>query len=156
MTLVLYSSVLFQYGGKVSRWANTLERNYVRNAKVMAPVRSGELKDGIYGETMKTGSRDYEVHIHSDAEHTLFVLQGTSGPIMSDAAWAAGGELPPVGERQGHFMRLRPGKGHGYSYRHMVSGQDANNFFAKAHRATAARHASLRPNGMDVLPEFYF
>lgn len=156
VTLVLYTNHMFNYTGKVGRWANTLERNYVRNAKVMAPVRSGELKEGIFGETMKIGPKEYEIHIHSDAEHTLYVLQGTQGPIMSDAAWAAGGELPPWGQRQGHFMSLRPGNGHGHKIRHKVSGQRANNFFGKAHNATARQHSSLRPGGMDMMPNFYF
>lgn len=143
-SLVIYDSRIFAVGGHVNRWANSVERRFVMNAKQEAPSRSGELRAGISGESFKVGPKHWEIHIHSDAEHTMYVLRGTQGPIMSDAAWAAGGVMPDRGQREGHFLNLRPGNGYGYLIRHKVRGQRANNFFGRAADATARRHSSLR------------
>lgn len=141
-SLVIYDSVLFQRGHMIHRWANSVERRFVVNAKQAAPKRSGELAGGISGETFKSGPKHWQVHVHSDAPHTMYVLRGTTGPIMSNLGWA-GGEVDERGRLRG-YMRLQPGNGYGVLYRWSVSGQAANNFFDKAADATARRHPSLR------------
>lgn len=177
VSLVLYDSVLFQYGGKVHRWANSLERGYVANATRYAPKRSGELAAGIRGETVQYGPKHWQVHIHSEAQHTMYVLRGTTGPIMSRRMWGfrnrTGLRYPrgamedpsmPYTTRikfdwlkgQGYMLKVRPGNGYGLRYSVSVKGQKPNNFFADAHDATARRHRSLRPGGMDMDPHWGF
>lgn len=166
-SLVIYDSVLFQYGGQVHRWANRLERRFVMNSKEEAPKRSGELAAKISGESLKYGPKHWAVHIHSDAEHSLYVLQGTTGPIMSNRMWgfrnnpryshlvyprggAIGSPTKPRGvnmtwmHEHGYAMKLRPGNGFGTKLALTVEGQEANNFFARAAASTAVRHPSLR------------
>lgn len=168
---------MFQYGGDVHRWANSLERGYVANAKRYAPRRSGELAGKIHGETFKYGSRHWQVHVHSDAPHTMYVLRGTTGPIMSRRMWGfrnrTGLNYPrgamvnpkmPYTTRikfdwlksQGYMLKVREGNGYAQRYSVKVRGQAPNNFFADAHDATARRHRSLRPGGMDIEPSWGF
>lgn len=165
--LVVYDSRIFYHGSHVSRWANAVERRFVTNARQAAPVRSGELAANIHGESFRSGVRHWDVHIHSDAEHTMYVLRGTTGPIMSNRMWAfrsrtglrfpRGGRIPPSAAtrwnelprmdflRQNYYLlRVRAGKGFPETFRISVEGQEANNFFADAADATARRHPSLR------------
>lgn len=165
--LVIYDSRLFQIGSHVSRWANSVERGFVMHAMNEAPVRSGELVAGIHGESFRSGVKHWEVHIHSDAEHTMYVLQGTTGPIMSNRMWNfrlkfphVPGGLPRVGRidlgggrfkpnlqalhAHGYALRVRAGNGFAERYAIKVRGQQANDFMGRAAQATARRHSSLR------------
>lgn len=162
--LVLYDSVLFQYNGKVGRWARSLERGFTHNAQQAAPVRSGELRAGIHGHAQHTGPRHWTMEVFSDARHTLFVLRGTTGPIMANRLYRfqarTGIEFPRGGrtytpgrgflpkkdflQANNYMLRVRAGNGFPENYQISVSGQDANNFFADAATATARRHSSLR------------
>lgn len=164
--LVIYDSVLFQVGHHVSRWANSVERGFVMNAREAAPMRSGELRAGIHGESFRSGPKHWEVHIHSDAEHTMYVLRGTTGPIMSTRMWGfrtrtglmfpRGGSVGRGSERnmglpnipflkeRGYLLNVRAGNGFPQRYMVKVRGQRPNNFFAPAADATARRHPSLR------------
>jgi len=147
--LVIYDSVLYGRTGQIRRWAERIERRFTLNAIQAAPMRSGELRAGIYGYVNRVGVRRLETIIASTAEHTMYVLKGTTGPIMSDELWAQGGiegaiAALPEGESIRGWMRLRPGAGYGVLYRLEVSGQSPQNFFAEAARATARRHSSLR------------
>jgi hypothetical protein len=162
--LVIYDSVLFNRTGQVRRWANSLERRFTYNAQQMAPERSGELRAGIYGTVNRVGPRHIETLIYSTAPHTLYVVKGTTGPIMSNRLWGFRGrtglDLPRGGRMSGSIYDARPNmpwlKAHGYALKlragggfpqlHAlsVSGQEANNFFADAATATARRHSSLR------------
>lgn len=157
--VVIYDSVLFNRTGQVRRWADALERRFTFNAQQAAPVRSGELRAGIFGEVIRIGPRHLQTSIASTAPHSMYVLRGTEGPIFSDLAWANGGSLVE-GERdeltgiyiQHGYMKLRAGNGYGSLYRLSVSGQESQNFFQTAARQTAARHPSLR--GFD--PDFRY
>lgn len=138
--LVIYDSVLFNRTGQVRRWAESLNRRFVANAKVAAPMRSGELVAGIHGEVARIGPRHLQTLIYSEAPHSLWVLGGTYGPITSDRPVT----ITDEGEVKIPHMRLRPGNGYGVLFRTAVSGQRANNFFADAAAATARVHSSLR------------
>jgi len=165
VALVLYDSVLFNRTGHVGRWAESTNRGFTENAQRAAPVRSGELREGIHGEAYRTGTKHWEVVIHSDAPHSLYVLKGTTGPIMSNRMWGfrnnpATASAPyglPRGGRDldgrpnmrwlhanGYALKLRPGNGFPTMYKLKVRGQEANNFFAVAADKTAIRHPSLR------------
>jgi len=173
-SLVIYDSVLFEVGHHVSRWANSVERGFVMHAVNEAPMRSGELRSGIHGESFRSGVKHWEVHIHSDAEHSLYVLRGTTGPIMSNRMWNfrerfpyVPGGLPRVGRvpiirngatvgfkpdlkalhAHGYALRVREGNGFEERFALSVSGQMANDFMGRAAQATARRHSSLRGFG---------
>jgi hypothetical protein len=139
-SLVIYDSVIFQPGSHVSRWAYSVERGFVRNAKRYAPERTGELMAGIEGEAFKSGPKHWEVHIHSFAEHTLYVLGGTRTPITSSRGMIRykNGKMGPA------MMRLKPYGPYPRIYRAKVRGQEANNFMEEAAEATARTHSSLR------------
>lgn len=165
-SLVIYDSRIFAIGGHVNRWANSVERRFVMNAKQEAPRRSGELRAGISGESFKSGPKHWQVHIHSDAPHSLYVLQGTTGPIMSNRLWGFRQKVPHLrGPRRGmlnpskpystrfdmdwmhshgYALRVRAGNGFPERFALTVRGQSANNFFGRAATATARRHSSLR------------
>lgn len=143
VALVIYDSVLFNRTGQVRRWADAVERGFVFNAKKAAPSRSGALRAGIWGNVERIGPVHLQTIIQSDSEHTMYVLKGTTGPIMTDRMWEEG-------ERKA--MKLRPGGGYPEQYAFTVEGQFPNNFFEKAAEATARRHPSLR--GFD--PDFVF
>lgn len=155
------------YGGTGlvrTRWANSIERNFVAWAKEEAPVREGDLRDGIYGSVTRSGPRQLDISIVSSARHSKFVLQGTTGPIMSNRLWAfqqrTGLELPRGGRTytkggpwrpnmpfliDNHYtMRLRAWGPHPESRALVVSGQEANNFMGRAADRVARRHSSLR------------
>lgn len=142
-SVVIYDSRIFEPGSHVSRWANAVERGFVRHARNEAPSRSGELIAGIHGESFRSGVKHWEVHIHSEAEHTMYVLRGTYGPIMSSR--------PPYVDSKGRLvqpkMELRDGAGEFFDppfYRRKVDGQRANDFMGRAADATARTHSSLR------------
>lgn len=147
--LVIYDSRLYDRPGQVRRWAERVERRFTINAIQAAPMRSGDLRAGIYGNVDRIGPNRLETVIASTAEHTMFVLKGTTGPIMSDFLWAQGGiegaiAATPEGEPIRGWMTLAPGNGFGQTFELEVSGQQPQNFFAEAARATARRHSSLR------------
>lgn len=168
--VVVYDSVLYNRTGQVRRWADALNARFVLNAKNAAPMRSGELRAGISGEVTRIGPRHLQTVIESAAPHSLYVLRGTTGPIMSRRMWGFSQKFPhliaPRGamffgsnvagspsqgrinmqwmRENGYALRLRPGKGFGTTYALAVSGQEANNFFGVAADRTAVRHPSLR------------
>lgn len=162
--VVMYSSVLYRRTGLVGRWAYSVARHFTLNAKIAAPKRSGELAAGIVSEVeLSAAMHTAEMAISSTAPHTMYVLKGTTGPIMSKRLWGfwsrGGGQnygrwprgmnnagRPDLitGNRMGYVMRLRPGKGHGALLKATVSGQEANNFFGTAADMTAMQHTSLR------------
>lgn len=162
--LVLYDSFLFSRAGKVGRWAQSLERGFTNNTERAAPERSGALKAGIHGHASQVGPRHWVMEVFSDARYTLFVLRGTTGPIMANRLFRfqarTGIEFPRGGrirhasgffmpnmeflKKNNYLLRVRAGNGYGEHYAISVSGQEANNFFATAAEMTARRHRSLR------------
>lgn len=163
-SIVIYSDPVFRHGGHVHRWAESTKNGFVLHARREAPIRSGELKFGIHGETMRIGPKHWDVHIHSDAPHSLYVLKGTTGPIMANRLWrfrqrtglqfprgtfsvvggAQVGNILALKARGGYLLNVRAGKGFPQRYAVSVSGQDANNFFARAAVSVARTHPSLR------------
>lgn len=134
--VVIYDSILYGRGHMIRRWAESVQRNFVTNAKASAPKRSGELAGGIHGWVDRVGPRHLQTTIFSEAPHSLYVLGGTTGPIFPDPAYDSEGEA--------RYLRLSPGNGYGALYRHSVSGQSPNDFFATAAELTARTHSSLR------------
>lgn len=144
--VVIYDSILFERGRDVRRWAEAVERRFTNNARMKAPSRSGGLRAGIHGRVDREGPKYLTATITSEAEHTMYVLRGTTGPIMSDGAWNGEvnekGKPPPM-----RFSNPNPPR----SFQVVVSGQEAQNFFDDAAKATARRHSSLRGFSPTVL-----
>lgn len=151
--VVIFDASLYAPGGMVNRWVHTLGRRFAANSRDGIHSRTGNLKKGVRAGYRKRGTKRIEATIGSTAPYTMAVLRGTDSPIMSRAAWAAGGpqyhmiQLPtgkylPVPVK-GHMMALGrnlygPERPIG-----IVSGQGANNFFYTGWVKTAARHPAL-------------
>jgi hypothetical protein len=153
--VVMFDDVLYQPGHMVWRYIGNLTRHFSANAKEAAPVRTGQLRNRIRaGTPRKGGKRRVHGSISSNAPHTTFVIHGTTGPIMSNAAWAAGGPVHEVLVSSGGKAYLRGSKGHMMAVGRNayppvtpmgeVSGQRSNNFFYWAWVKTARRHPSIR------------
>lgn len=173
---VVFDQSIYRRYGMAHRWLTSMTNEFTAFAEGYAPVRSGELVEGIHGDTEQVGERQIEGTIASEANHTMFVIAGTTGPIMADKLWAAGGDPqaayallwgsidPATGKftrrnipgamrtvfsvgRKGYWMGVRPTP-HSYyakkTPRMFVAGQEPNNFLAKAWRATARNHSSIR------------
>lgn len=144
---VTFTEKLYRGRGDVRVWLNRVTARFGREAKHYAPVRSGQLRAQISTTTRRSGRHSCEGTIASKAPYTMYVLRGTTGPIMSDTAWGSAldllrredGSYPP-----GTFM---PIPAHGpYAARTalVVSGQSPNNFLLRAWAATARDHRAIR------------
>lgn len=141
-SVVIYDSRLFEPGSHVSRWANSVERGFVLHAQEEAPTNTGELVAGIHGESFRVGPKHWEVHIHSEAEHSMYVLRGTTGPITSTRAPYYNTKMkawinPRMGLRDGSYGPV-------FMWAESVRGQRANDFMGRAAVRTANTHSSLR------------
>lgn len=152
--VVIYDSVLFNRTGQVRRWADGVERGFTRNAILHAPARSGALRAGIHGYTERVGPKQIQAIIESTADHTWYVLQGTTGPIVSSRLWGDWLIGDPIPRKAPAMGPLPPYGGHRGGYRKVVSGQEANNFFDAAAEATARTHPSLRGFHPDLGPTY--
>lgn len=151
--VVIYDSVLFNRTGQVRRWADGVERGFTMNARRAAPYRSGDLVAGIHGYTERLGPKMIQAIIESTADHTWYVLAGTTGPIVSTRLLATGWSFGmPIGRKAPAMGPLPPHGGHRGGFKKIVSGQAANNFFDTAAEATARTHPSLRGFHPDVGP----
>jgi hypothetical protein len=165
VALVMYDERMYQGRGHiVYDWGKRIERRFTATAIAEAPMRSGELKAGISGSMTRTGIRQLQTVIRSDAPHSIYVLKGTQGPIMSNRLYRFQGRtglfLPRGGfvrqggravgidkeflKSKGYMLYVRPGAGFGGQHMISVSGQEANNFMGRAAQAVARRHSSLR------------
>lgn len=118
--IIIYGSVIASWslpGGMVWKWARQRAVRIERIAKMNAPVRSGELRRSITSEY--EGSLPYQVimNVYADAEHGLWVHEGTTGPIR------------PL---YGKIMTLPPYGAYPQVKARFVRGQDANPFLADA------------------------
>jgi hypothetical protein len=149
--------------GVVFVWVGRVTRRFARDARRFAPRRSGRLKAGIRAGTPRNPLRkSVQGTISSNAPHTMYVLRGTRGPIMSDALWALGGPSNPAAFRTVSYVDRRGNPRTRQMFRPgmlmavgrnpwpptnpmaIVHGQAANNFMRKAWASTAAAHPALR------------
>jgi hypothetical protein len=160
-TVVVFDQNLYRTGHMANRWMHLLCEHFEANAKIAAPIRSGELKAGIesHAETFPE-ARTMIGTIASNAEHSMYVLAGTRGPIYTREAWAVGGDIYQAYEvteegkrvgRKGHWLPVGNRPWPPIRYRHSVAGQAANNFLFKAWRRTAHQHSVLRGNTADAI-----
>jgi hypothetical protein len=168
--IVVFDEGMYHGNGLVGRWMNLITDRFGREARHYAPVRSGQLRDGIFSYAHQIGPRQVQGIIESTSPHTMYVLEGTTGPIMSDVGWATQGVgayrtvtiyrgpghrfsyTPQEGYTRGTMQRANPGffmripawGGHRTFFALAVSGQAANNFMYRAWRATARDHRAIR------------
>jgi hypothetical protein len=150
---VVFDESLYRGNGDVHRWVRGVTKEFGANAVVAAPKRTGRLAKQIKTFNRRVGPRQVEGAIRSTAPYTMYVLRGTTGPIMSDKGWAKrakfpSGKSPKTGKYVTGWMRLR---GPGPLYKWKVSGQSANNFLLKAWKTTARRHRALSQRIPDVI-----
>lgn len=142
VAVVVYDSRLYMRTGKIGRWSESLKRRFVGHAIREAPERGGALKRGIWGQMHpEPAQKRTEVTIHSDAKHTMYVLKGTTGPIVSDGYMAGD---------PGSKLKVRAWGGYKQRAMTSVSGQSANNFMARAAARTAVTNRSLRGFDADL------
>lgn len=156
--VVIFDQHLYRPTGLVGKWMTLVTGHFVEHAKHYAPERTGELREGISGGTQQVGERQVEGHISSSAPHTMYVLKGTTGPIMSNTRWASGG-APATGvewrgkgsarkqvrfRKKGFWLKLPEDEWGDGGFYSEVSGQEANNFLLKAWAATARNHRAIR------------
>lgn len=157
--LVLFTDQLYRPGGMVFGWVRKITNRYAREARAAAPVRSGALKASIRGGAPRNPfAKTVQGTISVGTDHWLYVVKGTHGPIMSDAAWASGGPkymMVPYMRSNGKIsLRPTPMPGHmmavgrnpwpPVSPMGKVKGQAANNFLETAWRRTARDHRAIR------------
>lgn len=171
VAVVVFDELLFKPGGQVHRWMTLLCTHFQAHAIAEAPKRSGELKAGIASHAEPFGVKQMRGTIESNAPHSLYVLKGTTGPIVSrkmrdnpEGAYVTlWGSIDPKTKKftrrrikgvqrkpyqvrqQGYWLAV--GKERLYppiTPRGSVAGQDANNFLFRAWRLTARTHPSIR------------
>src|SRR5690606_12677820 len=101
------------------RFTRRMGRNTSALARRYAPVGQGTLRRGIQDPEMTGLPRSSHARIVSRARHTLYVHEGTTGPIRRPN----GGVMP---------IRNVHARGHIVAYRRTVRGQRANPFLARA------------------------
>jgi hypothetical protein len=132
--LVLYTERLWNSpAGIVWKWCDIATdhfgdhcRRYIVKGN---KIRSGELLGGISTTMLRSGPHQCTGIISSSANHTLFVIRGTTGPIVATRS---------------KRLRVRAGNGYPEARHASVNGQQAYNFFDMAWRATAHQQRALR------------
>ena len=105
----VFSSKLFRGRGDVRVWLNRVTARFGAEAKHYAPVRSGRMRAQISTTTRTVGAHQCSGTIASRAPYTMYVLRGTTGPIMSDTAWGSALDLlrrPDGSYPAGTFMPI--------------------------------------------------
>lgn len=128
MRVVIYDSAITAMtapGGDVYRYAHRKGQRTTLLAKMNAPKRSGALVRGIRMDIRKTGRDRVVVRVRSQAAHSLFVHEGTTGPIYAH-------------NPRGLWVPRRK-YGTSRRWRESVNGQKANPFL------TRAMDAEMRP-----------
>lgn len=159
--IVIFDQGMYHGNGLVRKWMDQVTLSFEGHAKIKAPVHTGQLKAGIHASVAQVGPRQIEGIIESSAPHTMYVLRGTTGPIMANRAWntigATGLSFNQIAytnkrgkdgtvtaiPRRGMFLKFEGYDGRSH-FAGSVSGQDANNFLLKAWNATARSHRAIR------------
>jgi hypothetical protein len=167
----IFDEKMYHGNGVVRRWADRLTAGFTKNAVVEAPEHTGAMKQQIEGNVTSAGPKQVSMTIASNAPYSLYVLKGTTGPIMANRAWnlmaakpnlsfdavfyqkRKKGEGPSRVPRRGMFLKFTgyDGKSH---FAASVSGQEANNFLGRAWVKTARTHPSIRGQGIPTSIDF--
>lgn len=91
--------VLFGPDGVVRRVTESAAKRIARRAQVLAPVRTGRLRDSIRaGEARRTGPAEMTAEVTAGAAHAVYVHEGTSPHVIRPRTgkalrFTAGGQL---------------------------------------------------------------
>lgn len=116
-------------GGPGGRWIYRLSTQMLDASKAAAPVRDGGLRRA-HRLTRERGSNQWvqRLRVSNTAEHSVWVHDGTTGPIRRD---------------DGGLMTLPPGGGYPRIRTREVSGQTANPWLERACSAVAMRYGAV-------------
>lgn len=160
------SSPLWEQGGAMRRWGNSVQRQMVRNSKAAAPVNKrsnknrgnpprGTLRRLITGRvSVIKATKSVDIIVESGADYSLAVHEGTnqiqargiSGPGTNRGSFKKGAKmsLPPQPGPRGGFGGGPPTP---FSapriYKGRVRGQAAQPFLKQGIQKTAVRHPAL-------------
>lgn len=112
-------------GGQVYRWVDRFTGTVENIARRNAPVGRGELRASIHRTPTSGLLSASRGQVRSAAPHSLWVHEGTTGPIRS----TSGGVMPIHNRARTTVV----------AYRETVSGQRAQPFLARALNTTFAR-----------------
>lgn len=167
--VIVFDEKMYHGSGTVRRWADRLAGNFTKNAVIEAPEHTGQMKQQIEGTVTSAGPKQISMTIASNAPYSLYVLKGTTGPIMANRAWNT---MAATGLSFGQISRKKKSKGEsigpprrgmflkfeGYDglphFAASVSGQEANNFLGRAWVKTARTHPSIRGVGIPTSIDF--
>lgn len=167
---VIFDQDLYKSGHMVNRWLGLMTSRFAEHARHYAPERTGRLREGISGEHRQVGERQVEGTIESTAPYTMYVLRGTTGPIMTRKAFAnpggatvtLWGSIDPATKKftrrnikgarrvqrevrvKGYYLKIPAYGDYEKFFALSVDGQEAQNFLVEAWRATARNHRSIR------------
>jgi hypothetical protein len=152
--VVIVDGALYRPRGLVWVWTRKVGTKFGNNTRAAVRSRTGQLRKGIRVTYRKPATKKIQATIGSTAPHTMYVLRGTHGPIMSNALWAMPGhESNPEAWRMLSTGRMVPRKGMTMAVGRnpfgpvtpmfRVSGQAANNFFYKGWVKTALAHPAI-------------
>jgi hypothetical protein len=151
--VVIVDGALYRPRGLVWVWTRKVGTLFGQNVRSHVKSRTGALKRGIRVTYRKPGTKMIQATIGSTAPHTMYVLRGTTTPIMSTALWAVGGPNSPAAMTQNDNGMWVPAPGMTMAVgrnpwppvkpRFWVRGQRANNFFFKGWNDTARKYPSI-------------
>jgi hypothetical protein len=88
--LVIYDSKIAAMslpGGQIFRWTLKRRERVEMKAILNAPIRYGTLKASIHGVYRPRSANHIYMEVHAEAEHALWVHEGTNGPITALGPW---------------------------------------------------------------------
>lgn len=118
---------LTRTGGRVYRFTERVGDRARDRAERRAPVGQGTLRAGITGPYMQAGVQESIATVYSTAPHTLYVHEGTTGPIRRPG----GGPMPIHSVTNRSLVQ---------GYATSVRGQRANPFMWRALRSAVSRY----------------
>jgi len=152
--VVIIDGALYRPRGLVWVWVRKVGTKFGANTRAGVKSRTGKLKRSIRVTYRKPGTKKIQATIGSNMPYVLYVIRGTTGPIMSDALWnlpgheknpqawtvnAAGKRVPAPGMTMAVGRNRHPP----VTPKFRVSGQDANNFFYTGWQKTARQHPAI-------------
>jgi hypothetical protein len=139
--MVIHNSTIAKFtlpGGKVFSYARGICKEVAREAKFLAPVRTGRLRNSIDSKLGYANQHECEFRVYAGTGHALFVSFGTNGHTVAHGA-------PPMhlyGSFPGGWLNTQYARFQGAPVRH-VDGQIANPYLQTALRAVLVQHGLI-------------
>lgn len=134
-------------GGMVSVATDRVAGEIATLARIYSPKRTGDMSRSIGTERLYSRRTGCAFRVSIDVPYAAYVLRGTYGPIVGKLRRDSFGRFTGAGtDTRGRSVSnrnmLAVGKSQGgpITYRHMVSGQTANDFLTDATVEVLARY----------------